>query len=677
VGDLSYSSASAGATVSGDISTVGFDTMSNVEQFTGSEYADTYTAGRFLSDAAPGGVLTSFNAFEGRGGDDLITGNGSTRVEYTNAAVAVTVNLGTGATTAEYAPSVGTDTFKGGISWVRGSSFNDTLTGSANFNDETFDGRGGNDSINGGVGFDRADYAFNGPASVGIIANLAAGTVAGDAELTGTDTLFSVEAIRGTHLNDTYNATGFSGSGLNPGSLGTLNEFEGMAGDDTVIGNGNTRINFSLAREGVTVDLQAHEVVGGDSVGHDTIVGGVNAMRGSNFDDVLMGTNHGIAFAEIYEGRRGVDIFSGRGGYDQARYDTEANSEGIRVDMDAINAFTGTVTGSPGVGTDKLIDIVSVVGTFFNDTYDGAGYDSAISGLDTFNEFEGGLGDDTIIGNGNTRASYIGGGGGVTVNLGEGSASGGTTGNDTLSGVNAVRGSNFNDHLIGSAADETFEGRGGVDAIDAGAGFDLARYDIGATGGGSFVADALGSFTATAGGLGTDVLTGIESIRGTNFGDLFDGSASSTGYTFLALGGNDTLIGSQGSDSLNGGDGNDLLRGGQGVDFLDGGLGQDRFDFDHPSEGIDSIINFAPVPGGDVLDIADLLGWTSYAGGAGGDLSQFVRFANVTGGSQLQIDTDGLGDTETWQGLATLQGHSDLALTTLLINGNVDVDVLI
>ena len=65
--------------------------------------------------------------------------------------------------------------------------------------------------------------------------------------------------------------------------------------------------------------------------------------------------------------------------------------------------------------------------------------------------------------------------------------------------------------------------------------------------------------------------------------------------------------------------------------------------------------------------------WTSYAGGAGGELSTFVRFENVAGGSQLQIDRDGFFGPEGWQGLATLQGHTDLDLSTLLSNGNVDI----
>ena len=58
----------------------------------------------------------------------------------------------------------------------------------------------------------------------------------------GTDTLRSIELVRGTNFADTYDATGFDQAGaLNIGNSGTFNEFEGLAGDDIITGNGNTR----------------------------------------------------------------------------------------------------------------------------------------------------------------------------------------------------------------------------------------------------------------------------------------------------------------------------------------------------------------------------------------------------------------------------------------------------
>src|SRR5262249_39305049 len=153
-------------------------------------------------DAFNGGT---FNAFEGMGGDDIITGNGNTRIEYVNAyePVTVTFTSNQGVVNGIYqgasgiavgGPSVGTDHFTG-VNSVWGTSFGDTFAGSNNPSGvETFAGRGGDDFIDGGGGFDRADYLRDGPITTGITVNLAAGTVTGDPFLTGNDTLRSIEA---------------------------------------------------------------------------------------------------------------------------------------------------------------------------------------------------------------------------------------------------------------------------------------------------------------------------------------------------------------------------------------------------------------------------------------------------------------------------------------------------
>ena len=134
----------------------------------------------------------------------------------------------------------------------------------------------------------------------------------GDASI-GTDTLVSIEAVRGTNFADTYDATGFSGTSVNAGSNGTFNEFTGSGGNDTIIGNGNTRISFNNATAGVTVDLQTGATPGtgtatGDaSVGTDTF-SGVNAVQGSMFDDTIYGSNN-TAATETFTGNAGNDYY--------------------------------------------------------------------------------------------------------------------------------------------------------------------------------------------------------------------------------------------------------------------------------------------------------------------------------------------------------------------------------
>ncbi|MBX9778507.1 MAG: hypothetical protein K2Y71_29385, partial [Xanthobacteraceae bacterium] len=313
----------------------------------------------------------------------------------------------------------------------------------------------------------------------------------GDASV-GTDTLTSVESIRGSNFVDSYVATGFSGSSTNAGSNGTFNEFEGMGGNDTITGNGNTRLLFVNATAGVTVDLAAGTASGDASVGNDTIdlnggvliggfTGGVNAVFGSQFGDVLGGSANASQTVEQFDGRAGNDTIDGRGGFDQAVYNNDtAVAAGISVAVSGTNTQHWTVTGDGAVGTDTLIAVESIRGTGFNDTFVATGFTgtSADTGLAaSFNEFEGMGGNDTFTGNGGTRLSFVSATAGVTVDFfggpGVGTVVGdASVGNDTFTGVSRIRGSNFNDTILGGGGNNTLEGQGGNDIINGRGGAD-------------------------------------------------------------------------------------------------------------------------------------------------------------------------------------------------------------
>ena len=206
----------------------------------------------------------------------------------------------------------------------------------------------------------------------------------GDARV-GTDTLISVEAVRGTAFADTFDATGFSASSTNAGSAGVnasgaaFNEFEGLGGDDTITGNGNTRISYLNAQAGVTVTMTsvgagtAHGTAPGDvaGIGTDTFTG-VSSVRGSDFADVLVGSANPAGTAENFEGRGGNDVINGDGGFDRAIYNGDGSvTAGINVQLAA-----GIVTGDAAVGTDTLTSVEAVRGTDFADTYNAVGFTS-------------------------------------------------------------------------------------------------------------------------------------------------------------------------------------------------------------------------------------------------------------------------------------------------------------
>ena len=484
-GPITVNMAAASNNVTG--AGIGADTLSSVELIRGSIFDDVFSAAGYLGASAIGSITTNFSEFEGMGGNDSITGSGRSAISYLSATDKVTVDLlsptagmpgSTGVAHGTVSDAgIGNDIIFGGVTVVRGSAFADTLLGSNS--GDAFEGRGGDDFIDGKAGSDRVFYEFatDNDVTSGITVDLADGNVTSTDFAIGHDTLRSIEMIRGTSFDDVYDATGFTTSSTNSGNAGFItvggvqeafNEFEGLGGNDLITGNGDTRISFINATSGVTVDLAIGTVTGDTSVGTDTITGGVNAVTGSAFADTLFGSNNGSLIAEVFDGGGGNDTIVGRGGFDQVVYNNPINpTAGISVDM-----LNGTVTSTdPSIGNDHLNSIESIRGTNFVDQYVAAvGYNGSSDDLPNgtdFNEFEGLGGNDVITGNGNTRISYISAPSGVTVDLSTHTATGDPTavGIDTFTGVNRVRGSNFDDRITGDSNNNTFDGRGGNDTF--------------------------------------------------------------------------------------------------------------------------------------------------------------------------------------------------------------------
>jgi Ca2+-binding RTX toxin-like protein len=539
----------AAGTVTGN-SSIGVDTLRSVELIRGTQFNDVYNATNFgvvgfLNTSTNNvGNFGTYNQFEGMGGNDTITGNGNTRVDYNFALAAVTVDLaeGTGHSTVADNADVGIDTIGSGVNSVRGSSFNDSLSGSSN--NENFLGGYGDDTIDGRTGFDRAVYStsVDDIATGGITVNLAAGTVDGDASI-GHDTLRSIEGITGSDFADTYVATNFGATGFldpstnNVGNNGTFNEFEGGGGNDTITGNGNTRIAFYNALAGVTVDLgtgTSHGTVAGDvaGVGSDTFTG-VTAVAGSAFNDNITGSNNAANTTEEFAGRAGDDHIDGLGGFDRAFYNGDnAAVSGIHVDM-----ALGAVTGDLAIGADTLRSVEAIRGTNFADSYDASNFGAAgflntttdnVGNFGTFNEFEGIGGNDTITGNGNTRIAFYSALDGVTVDLNSGVSHGTAVGdvagvgNDTFTGVNAVRGSASADVIFGDAGSNTLDGQGGNDLIEGRGGADTLFGGLGAD---RFVFaavadstiashDTISDFVQGTDVIDTSAIAGITSVQG-------------------------------------------------------------------------------------------------------------------------------------------------------------------
>ena len=311
-----YTDATGGITVNLAAGTVtgarvGTDTLIGVEGIVGSDFADTFNAAGFTGDQRRSRhsdrlqrVRRARRQRHHHRRRQRLSAPTLTRVSYVSATAGVTVDLAAG--TADGDASVGPDTFVGpGILdrlrlGIRRHACSAATTASAPSRSSPASPATTSSTA---AAASTAPTTTDPATTSGITVNLAAGTVTGDATV-GTDTLLSVEAVRGTNFADTYDATGFTGASTNAGSIGTFNEFNGGGGNDTIIGNGNTRISFDNATAGVTVDMQTGATPGtgptGDaSVGTDTF-SGVNAVQGSMFDDTICRQQQHAAHRDLH-----------------------------------------------------------------------------------------------------------------------------------------------------------------------------------------------------------------------------------------------------------------------------------------------------------------------------------------------------------------------------------------
>ncbi|PUE10949.1 hypothetical protein B9Z51_00980 [Limnohabitans sp. T6-5] len=567
----------------------GMDTLERISSFGDTRFDDVFDFSGMTENHLLG---TSYNYVGLTFGNDKVMGNGNTVVSVqsgfnmmstTGQGIVVRLPGAGNSVTVDMShlsingQSLGIKTLSG-VDQLRATDFADTLVGGAYDDFEGFRGRGGNDYIDGGAGIDRAEYLGSnlgvkvnmaqGQASAMVLdasaspASLATGVaVAGGSYPTGNstinasgtwvtdnigvDTLRSIERIRGTQYDDFYDARGFSSTSANAGSNGAWNEFEGKGGNDTILGNGATRIAYYDASEGVEVNLGTGKAWALDPanrtgelaqiVGEDTF-SGVYQVAGSALADHLIGGGAGRTLGDLsiegFIGGAGNDTIDGMDGWDEAYYWDAL--QGISVDM---GLSAGQVQDGMG-GTDTLINIEYVGGSNFDDVMLGRDDNT------TQESFAGGKGNDTIDGRGGydeVAYGYKSPTSGVVVNLATGQAQDGFGTVDTLINIEGVEGSDLNDVIIGNAQDNRLDGRLGDDTLDGGGGNDWAEYNN--VEGAVTVDLSTGQATGAA---GHDLLSNIENVLGSVYNDQLTGNA-----------GNNVLQGNGGDDSIDGGAGVD------------------------------------------------------------------------------------------------------------------------
>ncbi|MFB9150073.1 beta strand repeat-containing protein [Roseovarius ramblicola] len=532
----------------------------------------------------------------------------------------IDVNLATGAIADDGYGNIEQINGNAPIWEVWGSGGDDSFVGSDNA--ESYRYTGGNNDLDGGLGFDRLRYDSSGVASV--VIDAAGGVVNGtfDGGGTFTDSISGFERLRGSGGNDQIT-----------GEAGVDNRYEGRGGTDTFVhlGGNDTISDFDPNSETLIVRVAGLDqtavdaaVSGAVAQGGDTLVtfgtgtvlfsglapgdlagadvqfvepGTANLVQGTDNDDTLEGTavddlittgdNPGFDLVLGSAGNDTIDftgITSEPGGFVEIDYSALGGPISVAIDG---GGNTGTII-KDGLGTDTLSDVqapllagwtsggLSIVGTAAGDTFD------VSPEGEQWMSIRPGDGQDTIIvnSNGTERTDPfdpigavrldMSDGNGIDVNLATGEIANDGFGNaETIGGtapVWEVRGSGGDDTFLGSGNAESYRYTGGNNDLTGGLGFDRLRYD-------SFIESVdinaeTGVVTGTffGGGSFTDTISGFEHFRGTQGNDSFIGTGES-----------ELFEGGQGSDTITAGGGDDTLAGGEGDSTLNGGTGSDVF----------------------------------------------------------------------------------------------------
>jgi Ca2+-binding RTX toxin-like protein len=581
----------------------------------------------------------------GDDGDDILEGgadadglNGGAgfdyaRYEFSNAAVSINIAQHTAA-----GGDAQGDVLTG-VEGLFGSAFADVLTGDDVGN--VLIGAGGNDVLVGGAARDTLD---GGEGDDHLYGGTEGDTLFGG---TGYDFARYDNAVGGGVIVSIYEGVGSPGSGSAGEATGdVLTGFEGVVGSsfgDVLTANNGGNTLFGLGGGDILFGLAGDDILEGGA-GDDQLYGGAGA-------DTLVGAS-GIDFGRYDQATSGitVNLATTLGSTGEAAGDTFSYVEGL-----VGSNYADTMTGNS--------DFNSLFGLDGNDMLFGGDGGDMLDGGAGSDHLTGGTGVDTLFGgDGYDFARYDASSAGVSITLGVGWGAGGDAAGDVISGVEGLVGSDYVDTLTGDAGGNTLFGlagndvlSGGVgnDTLDGGAGadhlyggvggdilvggdgYDFARYDA-AAGGGVVVSLATG--LGSAGEAQDDLLTGVEGVVGSTYGDV--------------------LTGDSGANTLFGQGGGDILFGLNGADTLVGGAGADRFVFinigDSAVAAADQILDFSLAEG----DRIDLSGIDANAALAGDQAFTLVGALSSQAGQMalrydagvdatallLDVDGDGVAD---------------------------------
>ena len=571
------------------------DLYVNIENLTGSDFDDI-----LIGDAQKNTLIggTGSDKLVGRGNGDILDGgDGNDTASYEYAVSAVTVSLASN--TGTQGEADGDELIS--IENLIGGAGNDTFISGLGIQVNAYDGR---------TGIDTVSYVAS---TTGIAATLTAGLIPQTNDAAG-DTFTSIENLVGSNQNDTL--IGDAANNQLNGGIGN-DVLEGMAGADSLIGGGgNDTASFEHAALGIVASLNTVFTVGpvvtqaNDAAG-DTY-SGVENLRGSNFNDTLIGDNNaniltGSEGDDTLEGMEGSDTLMGGNGNDTASY-----AHAITGVAATLTASLAGFSSSGDAASDTYDSIENMTGSNYNDILIGDANNNILNGGDGDDVLEGFGGGDTLIGGtGSNTASYERSSVSVLASLLDPSLNTNDAAGDTYTNIQNLLGTAFNDELTGNASDNVLTGGGGDDLISAGAGVDKL---FGGDGEDTLVDDGVG-LAELNGGAGNDI------IRLTNFDTAVDAVVGGAGTDTLVIdrtGATDITFNMQPSINQAGG----ILHNGYGGGTVIGNF-----------NGIENVT----VTGTNRLYVYTNNGDNIITGGAG--LSDTVDYRNATAGVSINLAT--------------------------------------
>ena len=504
--------------------------------------------------------------------------------------------------------TVGADALTGSVydETIRGLAGNDSLVGNAG-NDHLM-GDDGNDFLDGGDGNDTLAGGFGNDTLIGGI-NFTGG---------GSDTYLFNLGSRIDSIIENFDSNGEAidilmfGSGITPGDISLVHNLSNLElrhanGTDKVIVNSwftdtdsraykLERVDFADGRAFALNALQL------GSPGSDNLLGqGDSSVLMGDIGNDTLSSGYGD---DWLNGGGGTDSMFGGPGDDTYIVDNTGDTA-VEFANEGTDTIESSLTWTLGGNLENLVlsgeSAINGSGNALNNRLAGNGAKNTLSGLLGNDTLHGGAGNDWLVGGagadvldggeGMDTASYSGSNLAVTVDLALNQAGGGHAEGDSFIDIEHLRGSNYNDMLIGNAGNNSLNGGAGMDTLIGGAGNDTYLVeDLGDTpteqeNAGTDTVQSTISWTLGA-NLEKLALTGTASVNGFGNGLANTLTGNEAANTLDGLDGNDTLSGAAGADILRGGIGNDWLVGGAGADLLDGGLGSDTASYSGSNLGV-------------------------------------------------------------------------------------------